>query len=203
MVKDICPGSTGSSPQYLTNVEGALFLSANNCTNGSELWMYIYIPNDDCEDAIQADLGQVYSGYNYGAAGTDMTSCAFNDTADVWFHYTPSVSGEYTISAGSGDFDTTLAVFNACGGNELDCNDDYLTTDSQVVLYMVAGKRYYIRVAGFDGQMGSYEMAVDAGACTELALSDLNGDCKVDFLDFAIMASEWMTCNLSPPELCR
>jgi hypothetical protein len=202
MVKDICPGPTGSDPLYLKNVNEELFFSANDCSNGSELWMYVDIPNDECEDAAQADLGEVYYGSNFSAAGTDLTSCAFNDDADVWFCYTPQVSGEYTISAVSNEFDTTLAVFNACGGNELACNDDYLTTDSQLVLYMVDGKNYYIRIAGFDGQMGNYEFAVDAGACTQLAQGDINGDCAVDFLDFAIMASEWLSCNLSPPELC-
>jgi ELWxxDGT repeat protein len=202
LVKDICPGSSHSTPQHLTVVNGSLFFSANNCTDGYELWMYVNLTNDDCEGAIPVSSGSVYTGSNYGAAGTDLTSCAYDDFADTWYYFQPSVSGEYTLNASSGDFDTTLAVFNACGGNELDCNDDFLTTDSQVVLYMVAGKRYYIRVAGFDDQMGNFQLSVDAGSCTQLAQSDLNGDCIVDFLDFAIMTSEWLTCNLSPPDLC-
>lgn len=31
---------------------------------------------------------------------------------------------------------------------------------------------------------------------------DLNNDCKVDFADFAILASHWLECNLDPPEAC-
>ena len=68
---------------------------------------------------------------------------------------------------------------------------------------MIKGKRYYIHVAGFNGQTGDYELAVSAGVCSELALSDLNGDCIVNMQDFAILASEWMTCNKIPPELCQ
>jgi hypothetical protein len=68
---------------------------------------------------------------------------------------------------------------------------------------MVKGKRYYIRVAGFDGESGYFELTVDAGSCSELALSDLNGDCKVNMEDFAIMASEWLLCNKIPAELCQ
>ena len=33
-------------------------------------------------------------------------------------------------------------------------------------------------------------------------VSDLNGDCKVNMSDFAIMASEWLTCGLIPIDAC-
>jgi hypothetical protein len=42
----------------------------------------------------------------------------------------------------------------------------------------------------------------DAPACTGPITTDLNGDCKVGLLDFAIFASEWLMCNLDPPEAC-
>jgi uncharacterized repeat protein (TIGR03803 family) len=38
--------------------------------------------------------------------------------------------------------------------------------------------------------------------CVEPPEGDLNGDCKVDFEDFAIMADEWLDCGLEPPEAC-
>jgi hypothetical protein len=68
---------------------------------------------------------------------------------------------------------------------------------------MVKGKLYYLRVAGFDGQTGSFELAVTAGSCTEWVLSDLNGDCIVNMQDLAVLASEWMVCKRTPPELCQ
>jgi ELWxxDGT repeat protein len=37
-VKNIRPGSGGSSPRYLTNVNGTVFFAANDGTNGIELW---------------------------------------------------------------------------------------------------------------------------------------------------------------------
>jgi gliding motility-associated-like protein len=37
-VRDINPGSTGSSPTELTDVNGTLFFAATNATNGRELW---------------------------------------------------------------------------------------------------------------------------------------------------------------------
>lgn len=33
-------------------------------------------------------------------------------------------------------------------------------------------------------------------------MSDLNGDGKVDFADFAIIAEHWLECNLVPPQAC-
>ena len=38
LVKDINPGTGGSSPVYLTNVNGTLFFAANDGTHGIELW---------------------------------------------------------------------------------------------------------------------------------------------------------------------
>jgi len=31
---------------------------------------------------------------------------------------------------------------------------------------------------------------------------DLNGDCTVDINDFSILASQWLDCNIDPPEFC-
>jgi len=38
--------------------------------------------------------------------------------------------------------------------------------------------------------------------CIEAILGDINNDCKVDFVDFAIMALHWLECNLEPSALC-
>ena len=38
--------------------------------------------------------------------------------------------------------------------------------------------------------------------CIEEIEGDVNGDCKVDFTDFAKMANNWLECNLDPPEAC-
>ena len=38
--------------------------------------------------------------------------------------------------------------------------------------------------------------------CAFGAAGDVNGDCKIDFEDFAIMASQWLECYLEPAEAC-
>ncbi|MFB8790887.1 MAG: hypothetical protein U7123_19045 [Potamolinea sp.] len=39
LVRDIYPGSSSSSIVNLTNINGTLYFTANNGTNGSELWI--------------------------------------------------------------------------------------------------------------------------------------------------------------------
>ena len=38
MVRDICPGSTGSHPRYITWFRGAFYFQASDCVLGAELW---------------------------------------------------------------------------------------------------------------------------------------------------------------------
>lgn len=199
MVADSYPGSAGSWPSSLAAVGKNLFFS----TDDFQLWIYSQTDNNDCSDAQHISLGQTIYASNETGAGTSSTSCAFNDTAAVWFYFQPADTYSYKINASSEEFDTTLAVYNACGGDEIACNDDYLTSDSQIILNMTKGKTYYIRVAGFDDQTGNFQLSISAGDCAEIIPGDLNGDCKVNMEDFAILASQWMNCKMSSPQLCQ
>jgi hypothetical protein len=38
--------------------------------------------------------------------------------------------------------------------------------------------------------------------CTTQPPMDFNGDCKVDFRDFALFAQGWLQCNIDPPSAC-
>jgi len=128
--------------------------------------------NDDCVDAIGVVADVVYNGSTECATGTAQSSCSYGDTADVWHKFTPSESGNYIISLADSGFDTTLAVFNHCGGTELACNDDTPTSlQSELTIDLMAGNTYYIRVAGYDGATGSYKLLV--GDCT----APVNDDC--------------------------
>ncbi len=162
------------------------------------------VANDTCNDAIQVSTNVPYPGDSTGATGTDISSCTFNDVSDVWHSFIPDAGGEYTVNLAGSGFDTSLALFNACNGQQLACNDDadLNSIHSSVAATMVKGKNYLIRIAGFDGQTGQYQLTVNAGICTEPILSDLDNDCKVNMADLAIMAAQWMTCKNSNPTLC-
>ncbi len=164
--------------------------------------------HDECENAIEVEVGVPYTGSTSGATGTMTSSCGSNDTLDVWHSFTPDFDYDYTISLCGSSFDTTLAIYDSCGGNELACNDDAGTEicqykwPSQVTMPVQQGITYFVRIAGYDGQTGNYQLLISGPVCTAAMPSDFNGDCITDINDFAVFASYWMQCNIDPPEAC-
>lgn len=51
------------------------------------------------------------------------------------------------------------------------------------------------------GPIEDHEFCFGDQVCEKIA-SDINCDCVVDFLDFAILASQWLDCTLISPETC-
>ena len=117
-------------------------------------------PNDECANAIPVLEGVPYEGSTHLATGIDESVCGDNDITDVWHSYTPTSTGLVTISLCGSEFDTTLAVFDGCGGTELACTDDSCDLQSEVCVSLNAGQSYIIRVAGFQGTTGSYVLTV-------------------------------------------
>ena len=57
-----------------------------------------------------------------------------------------------------------------------------------------------------NGNSQIYAVILDGpeiACCTSRLIGDVNGDCKVDFEDFAIMASQWLECSLFPAGACE
>ena len=162
------------------------------------------LPNDECADAVEVFAGQAYDGDSSGAVGTAGT-CAFGDWRDVYHLLRPAAGGPFTISVGSGAFDTSLTVLNACDGQVLACNDDcnLQTTDSCVTMTLVKGKRYLLRVAGADGAAGPYQLLINGGTCAESLEADITGDCRVNLADLAVVSAQWLRCGLEPASLCQ
>lgn len=54
-----------------------------------------------------------------------------------------------------------------------------------------------------DGPWNVYAVILDgpeAARCTSRPAGDIDGDCTVDFSDFALVASAWLDCHLDPPQ---
>ena len=68
----------------------------------------------------------------------------------------------------------------------------------------VDGTRWAVRITG--NEPTATILAIPESAhkpfCIKYPRMDFNGDCKVDFADFAIMASSWLECNLVPQSAC-
>ena len=55
------------------------------------------------------------------------------------------------------------------------------------------------------GAWNIYAVVLDGpevAKCTSQIAGDANGDCKIDFEDFALLGSAWLECNLQPQESC-
>jgi len=135
-------------------ISGLVFLSSLLCP------VYAVPANDLCQNAIAVFESTPYTGNSNGATGSLVSSCSVNDTADVWHSFTASQSGNYTISLCGSSFDTTLSVYDVCGGVEMACNDDMCSVYSEVVVELTAGQTYLIRIAGYNGATGGYLLQV-------------------------------------------
>lgn len=128
--------------------------------------------NDTCAAAICIADGVPLVGSTIVASLTsDISTCATGDTYDVWYRYTPQVTGPVIITTcgPTTDFDTTLAVYTACGTGQIACDDDDLdcfwyplfTTLSPT---LTAGITYRIRVSGYSGETGNFDLLVVGGS---------------------------------------
>ncbi|MBY0312932.1 MAG: hypothetical protein K2W85_12750 [Phycisphaerales bacterium] len=122
--------------------------------------------NDNCFSARTTFEGSIVDSSTIGATGTDQTpGCASNDTKDVWFDFTPTVTSTYAVNTCGSGSSAGVSVFQSCTGAPIACNESDSsfcdsTAGARVSVAMVAGTRYLIRVATPDGGEGSFRLVV-------------------------------------------
>jgi len=122
--------------------------------------------NDECSGAKVISNGVEYEGLTDFATGSGASDCSYGNYNDVWFKYTAAESGNATISTQGSSYDTTLTVYDGCGGNELTCNDQAGgTNQSEITMYLSAGNTYYVRLASFYDEFGDYTIKLDQVLC--------------------------------------
>jgi hypothetical protein len=148
--------------------------------------------NDICSNAVSITEGVLTNGSNIGAtSGGDpiVTNCGFSNGPDIWYVIVPSCTGLYTATTcdpGTG-FDTVLGIWDGTGGCgnlvAVACNDDdptgcttggWFGLESRVSWSAVAGTPYYISVAGYAGNTGSFAMMVSIGSGLTLTFTSTN-----------------------------
>lgn len=149
--------------------------------------------NDDCANAIPVDVGTIV-GCNTDATNDGTASCGNSDASpDVWFVYTATEAGVVTArtaGANGAGFDTVLSVIDACGGIEINANDNTNNNKSRLSWAVEAGASYYIRVAGADNATGQFKLTLSHAdqasndAC-ENAMSIADGDTITGAIDSA------------------
>ncbi|MCB9853700.1 MAG: hypothetical protein H6819_11435, partial [Phycisphaerales bacterium] len=147
--------------------------------------------NDDCADAIAISGGITYVGTNVGSTGEDAdTSCVSGDVNAVWYSWVAECTDSVAVSLCGSSFDTTLGVYDACGGLEIACNDDNAGpcgggpgTISNLNFDAIQGTTYWIRVSGWNGAQGVFNLSVTCppfgaccimGSCSDLSINDCN-----------------------------
>ncbi|MCC6360179.1 MAG: hypothetical protein IT450_15655 [Phycisphaerales bacterium] len=120
-------------------------------------------PNDDCTTAEVVGAGA--TAFNNFSATNDGLAVCSTSNKDIWYQYTLSADAEVRVDTCGSSFDTVLAVFDACGGTQIACNDDSCGLQSVVTFVAQGGTTVYIRVAAFG--------AAGAGGAGTLTVTEL------------------------------
>lgn len=150
-------------------------VSGDGCSSTCQVEV-IASDGDECNDCIPIGNETVAGTTVDNTGAADDSSCgngSGGDTIDEWYCYTATCTGTATASTchPGTDFDTTLAAYSGCGGAELACNDDAngspaacdlsgLNRKSIISWAVTSGTTYYIRVAGYGGAVGDFELSV-------------------------------------------
>ena len=162
-------------PCFTIRVGGYTYADGPDAGSG---WIHTYLihKGDRCD--IPHELPSVSyhevlgSTQNDTWPENDQSSCANGDTIDEWYRFVMPCDGTVTFSTCDDftAFDTTLAVFDDCSGNQLACNDDAsspgcqlngLNRKSRVTVGGTVGEALLVRVSGFQGAAGSFRLIVD------------------------------------------
>lgn len=135
-----------------------------------EVVQVIGTDNDNCADAFPLTEGTF--AFDTTGATTDgpdePTACDFfsytNVGNDIWYLYTPSCTGDATISLCASGYDTKIAIYAGVTcptvASAIACNDDACNTQSEVTFSVVQGGDYLVRIGGYNAATGAGNMVV-------------------------------------------
>ncbi|MBN2375839.1 MAG: hypothetical protein JXD22_05545 [Sedimentisphaerales bacterium] len=170
---------------YVNNYGGVVFPGAMG--GGYDEWNILDIDYDYTQDAdgtlkipIMGDSGgDGWNNWNYGGLRVNgqATLDGFLDV-DLWNDYVPVYTDEYVIveaASVSGQFINAASEYVFEGGT-----------------FEVVYEPDRVILTHFESEP----------RCTEYPIADFNKDCMVNLVDFSILASQWLDCNLEPTGFC-
>jgi hypothetical protein len=150
---DVIGGST-----YFVQVSG--FESATG-TGTLTISLLSYPENDDCTTATPInEVTDLPFSTSLATASGVNPSCGGSTPIDIWYAYTATISGDATFDLCGSAYDTRIAIWDACGGNELDCNDDDCGFQSSVTMPVILGTTYYVQVSGYNSDIGDGDLSI-------------------------------------------
>jgi hypothetical protein len=113
---------------------------------------------DDCGSAT-AISGEGSWAYSNNGATDDGPSICASLGSDVWYAWTATSTGSFTMTTCNGgtSYDSALSVYDSgCpASNLLGCNDDSCGLQSTVTFAAVNGATYRFQIGGWNGSEGS------------------------------------------------
>jgi uncharacterized protein YcfJ len=153
--------------------------------------------NDHCSGALSLTV----NGGNTLVNNTNTCSNAANpgcggntQILDMWYSFVYT-GGDITITTSTGTAsgipsltDTRIALYDACDGTMMLCDDDISTSNyfSQIVLpcsEFVQGQTYYIQAGGYNGTSGVFTINVTASTvngCTDIDATNYDACANTD-----------------------
>ena len=124
--------------------------------------------NDDCSGAIAIAINDPATFVDVtgaSAQGPDASCHFLGDPTDndLWYSFV-AAGGTTVITSTAGTVtDAQFAIYDACGGNEVACNDDTnglmpeITADCTV---LIPGTTYYLQVDTYEGEQGDLTIQI-------------------------------------------
>jgi hypothetical protein len=162
-------------------IRTCLFLAAGAAALGAALPAGAQPANNSCANAIAIGNSTV-AGTTIGSTNDGAATCgAAGSAPDVWYRYTAPATTTITVTACNPgtSYDTVLSVHTGCPGttgNQIACDDDASCTFnglySTLTFAAVNGTQYLIRVSGFNGAVGNFELSVGPGGGGQPPIND-------------------------------
>ncbi len=146
--------------------------------------------NDDCFNATVVSLNEILAGTTIGATQDGTASCG-SDELDVWYFFDPEPNTAYRVRTTDTTGALSLAVFDSCGGTEIDC-----ATGGSVVPHVdfisdAMGTPIVARVASDEGSFEEIDFVFTVNLavppandlCASATVVDLSSGPFLDFQD--------------------
>lgn len=185
----------------------------DNSSNNSASTTYTVInaaANDACAAAIPLTIGAAATSANNTNTCSDGPNPNCGGTSiikDVWYSFVYT-GGTVTITTALGGLtDTRLAVYTACGGTQIACNDDIASNNyaSRLILscpQLTAGQTYLIQTGGYNNAAGTFSISISSApivGCTNPAASNYNACANQDNGTCTIPGcTDPLACNYNP-----
>ncbi len=149
---------------------------------------YAQPQNDDCVNAISIALGATPIDNSQATPDAEIASCAGG--SGIWYEYDPVQNGNLVVSLCGSSFDTSLSLWDSCGGAELSCNDDFCGLQSEQSIAVVSGQAIFIQVDGFNGAQGSGSLELSM-SCGDLEPLNCSYDCSTSDVSLSWSANAY------------